>query len=87
MSDARPVSWMTLEEGTTVVASDGEELGKITSVIADTQKDIFSGIEYRSSLLGEATFAPADLVTEITEEKVTLSVSKGEAEELSPRES
>ena len=87
MTDARPVSWMTLREGTTVVASDGEELGKITSVIADTQKDIFSGIEYRSGLLGEATFAPADLVKEITEEKVTLGVSSSEADELGPRES
>ena len=86
MSDAKPVSWMTLEEGTPVVASDGEELGKITSVIADTQKDIFSGIEYRSGFLGEATYAPADLVHEITEDQVTLSVSRREAEQLSPRE-
>ena len=86
MTDAKPASWMTLEEGTTVVASDGEELGKITSVIADTQKDIFSGIEYRSGFLGEATFAPAELVHEITAEQVTLTVSSSEAEQLSPRE-
>ena len=86
MSDAKPVSWMTLEEGTPVVASDGEELGKITSVIADTQKDIFSGIEFRSGFLGDATFAPADLVHEITEDKVTLTVSSSEAADLSPRE-
>lgn len=85
MSDAKPASWMTLEEGTEVVASDGEGLGKVTSVVADREKDIFSGIEYRQGLLGDATYAPADLVGEITTERVTLTVGSDEASRLGPR--
>lgn len=86
MTDSKPVSWMTLAEGTNVVASDGTDLGKVTSVIADVEKDIFSGIEFRSGFLSSTTYAPADLVSEITEERVTLSITGEEAEDLAPGE-
>ena len=87
MTESKPVSWMTLAEGTEVVASDGTALGKVTSVIADVEKDIFSGIEFRSGILASTTYAPADLVSEITEERVTLTIDADEAEELAPGES
>lgn len=86
MTESKPVSWMTLEEGTDVVASDGSDLGKVTSVIADVEKDIFSGIEFRSGFLSSTTYAPADLVSEITEERVTLSITGEQAEDLAPGE-
>lgn len=87
MTESKPVSWMTLAEGTEVVASDGADLGKVTSVIADVEKDIFSGIEFRSGFLSSTTYAPADLVAEITEDRVTLSITQEEAEDLAPGES
>lgn len=87
MTDSKPASWMTLEEGTTVVSSDGTEVGKVTAVVADEQKDIFSGVEFRSGLLGAVAFAPAAIVSEITSDRVTLSASAEEAEKLAPRES
>lgn len=87
MADNKPVSWMTLTEGTEVVASDGTDLGKVTSVVADTQKDIFSGIEFRSGFLSSTSFARADLIAEITEDRVTLTITAEAAEELSPGES
>ena len=87
MTENKPVSWMTLAEGTEVVASDGSDLGKVTSVIADVEKDIFSGIEFRSGFLSSTTYAPADLVSEITEDRVTLSITRDQAEDLAPGES
>lgn len=87
MTESKPVSWMTLSEGTDVVGSDGSDLGKVTSVVADLEKDIFSGIEFRSGFLSSTTYAPADLVSEITEDRVTLSITRDEAEDLAPGES
>ena len=87
MTESQPVSWMTLSEGTDVVGSDGSALGKVTSVVADLEKDIFSGIEFRSGFLSSTTYAPADLVSEITEDRVTLSITRDEAEDLAPGES
>ena len=86
MTDAKPMSWMTLEEGTEVVTADGAEVGKVTSVVADREKDIFSGIEYRHGLLGKPVFVPAEHVQHLTAEKVTLSLSEAETEDLGPRE-
>jgi uncharacterized protein YrrD len=77
-----PISWMALAEGTDVHSSDGEELGKVSKVIADVQKDIFSGIAFRSHLLGHQRFAPADKVGEITQSAVHLNISSTEVEEL-----
>ncbi|HEU4481274.1 MAG TPA: hypothetical protein VFS18_05265 [Actinomycetota bacterium] len=73
---------MALEDGTTVLSSEGEELGRVSEVVADRGKDIFSGIAFRHGLLGTDHFAPADAVGEITPGSVKLSLSKAEAEKL-----
>jgi hypothetical protein len=82
MADEEVISWMALEEGTEVVAADGESVGKVAKVIADVQKDIFSGITFRTGLLSTQRFAPAALVETITPQAVRLSVSSTEADEL-----
>ena len=84
MSEQGPVSWMTLEEGTQVLASDGGEVGKITRVVADVQKDIFSGIAFRSGLISEERFAPADIVGEMTIDSVQLTIPADEVDSLEP---
>jgi hypothetical protein len=38
-----PVSYLTLEAGTDVVSSDGDVVGKVEHVLADTENDIFDG--------------------------------------------
>jgi hypothetical protein len=73
---------MALDEGTSVLGSDGETLGKVSKVVADLQKDIFSGIAFRSGAIGVARFAPADLVEEITQNAVRLTISSGDADKL-----
>lgn len=77
-----PVSWMTLQKGTTVLSSDGEEVGSVDEVVADRQKDIFSGVTISSGLLSSSRFAPAAVIQDMSTTAVRLSISAAEAEEL-----
>lgn len=76
----KPISYMALQKGTPVLATDGNELGTVWDVIADDQKDIFSGLQLSSGLLSGKRFVPADLVRSITDEAVELSITVDEAE-------
>jgi uncharacterized protein YrrD len=77
----RPVSYVALEEGAAVLASDGEEVGHVAHVLADEEQDIFDGIVI-SHGLGRHTFADAEQVAAIHEHAVTLAISAAEAEAL-----
>jgi uncharacterized protein YrrD len=77
----RPVSYLALEEGVAVLASDGEEVGHVAHVLADEEQDIFDGIVI-SHGLGRHTFADAEQVAAIHEHAVSLTVSAAEAEAL-----
>jgi len=80
-----PISWSALAEGTAVLSSDGHELGKVADVVADEQKDIFSGIVLKPGWLKESRFVPADLIEKITSQAVRLTVSADDApDRLSP---
>lgn len=81
-----PIAWTALNEGTSVVAVDGTELGKVSHVVADEQKDIFSGIAVKAGLLDAPVFVPADLIDEITDDAVRVRLSAVEAEALQPYE-
>jgi sporulation protein YlmC with PRC-barrel domain len=39
-----PISYLVLEEGADVYASDGEKLGKVHEVRADAERDIFEAL-------------------------------------------
>ena len=85
--DEVPISWTTLKGGTAVHSSDGQELGKVADVVADEQKDIFSGIVLKPGWFKESRFVPAELIAEITSRAVRLTVSAGEAHQrLSPND-
>lgn len=77
-----PISWMTLEKGTSVVASDGSEVGEVGEVVADRQKDIFSGITLSGGLFGTDRFVPADLIGTMTADEVQLTIDQKQAEAL-----
>ena len=81
------ISWMTLDKGVPIVTSDEQEIGRVGEVIADTQKDIFSGVTFRHSLLGKDHFIPADLIESMTAERVRLTIGTGAVEKLEPYES
>jgi hypothetical protein len=70
-----PISYMALPKGARIVGSDGEEVGRVSDVIADDEKDIFSGLTFRHGTLGRDHFIAADLIDTITTEEVTLTVT------------
>jgi hypothetical protein len=77
----RPVSYLALEEGTAVLAADGEEVGRVAHVLADEEQDVFDGIVI-SHGVGRHTFADAEQVAAINEHGVTLTISAAEAQAL-----
>lgn len=83
---ATRIAWMALRRGHPVKGADGGQLGKVSEVVADHQKDIFSGIAFRSGILDQERFAPAESIASITSEAVELSISSDEAETLGPYE-
>ena len=86
MADDAPIAWLALEAGTAIHSSDGEQIGKVDQVIADRQKDIFSGITFKSGVMGGARFIPADRIESLTATSVGLSLTKDETEALEPYE-
>jgi hypothetical protein len=79
---AEPVAWFLIEQRWSVAGSDGEELGKVEEVLGDTGHDIFSGLVVSAGLLHRPRYLPAELVSEIVEGRVALSIGKDEFERL-----
>ena len=78
-----PSSYVTLEEGTPVYASDGRAVGTVEHVLADEDTDIFDGLVIdRSVLPGGHRFADASQVAEIFERGVVLGIDAAAAERL-----
>lgn len=69
-----------------MLAAGGEEVGKVREVIADEQKDIFSGVTLDTGLLSEPRFVPAEMIEEMTDDVVRLVIPAERAEELKPYE-
>jgi PRC-barrel domain protein len=85
MSEDRgvPVSYLTLEPGTPVFASDGTEVGRVEHVLADADADIFDGLVIDTRVgPGGHRFVDAPLVAEIAERGVTLTVDAAGVERL-----
>ena len=77
-----PIAWTALETGTSVLANDGSEIGKVSTVVADENKDIFSGIAFRHGFFGSEHFVPADRIESITPDEVRVAMSADEAGKL-----
>jgi Uncharacterized protein conserved in bacteria (DUF2171) len=93
MSQApEPVSWLLIEPGWKLEAADGVEVGKVEEVVGDSTHDIFNGLTVAPGLLGRPRYVPAELVAEIHEGRIRLSLEPdgfeklGEYEEPPPSE-
>lgn len=73
---------MTLAKGTDVYSADDTKVGEVGDVIADREKDIFSGITLQGGLFGTPRFVAADRIGRMTAEGVHLTLSAQEAETL-----
>jgi hypothetical protein len=83
MDLGEPSSYLALKERVLVYSSDGEELGKVEHVLADSDLDVFDGIVLDTSVLpGGHRFVDASQVEEIFERGVVLRVDAAQAEAL-----
>ena len=70
-----PVSYMTVDDGAPVFASDGSEIGKVAHVLADPNVDVFDGIVVScGGVPPDHRFVDADQVAEIRERGVVLAI-------------
>jgi hypothetical protein len=79
---ADPLSWLMIEKHWKVVGADGEELGKVEETVGDSSRDIFSGLTVGTGLVHRPRHVPAELVEEIVQGCVRLSIGKDEFERL-----
>jgi hypothetical protein len=56
-----------IEPGWTVVDANGEDVGRVKSVVGDQGRDIFDGLELTSG------YVPAERVAGIVEGRITLN--------------
>jgi hypothetical protein len=75
-----PISYLVLGEGTPVYSSDGQQLGEVTRVLADTEEDIFDGLIVDTP--GGDRFVDAPNVDGIYERAVVLKLSAADAQHM-----
>jgi sporulation protein YlmC with PRC-barrel domain len=83
MEHGEPGSYMTLEAGTDVVSSDGEVVGEVQHVLADTEEDVFDGLVIDTRLgPGGLRFVDAEQVEDLYEHAAVLAISAEAVEQL-----
>jgi uncharacterized protein YrrD len=82
----RPVSWLLVEPGWSVLGADGSRIGTVEEVLGDEERDIFSGLAVATGMLGKPRFVPAERVTTIEPERVATDVHPNEVDLLEQRE-
>ena len=80
MDLGNPASYLVLADGTPVLTSDGEEVGKVEHVLADADSDVFDGVIV--DMRGGHRFADASVVEAIYENGVVLAMAGADAERL-----
>jgi hypothetical protein len=76
------VSWLMIEKGWRVIASDGGALGHVDEITGDSAEDIFDGLAVDPSLREGPRYVPSDLVGEIRQGVVKLTVTDAQFERL-----
>ena len=79
-----PVSWLQIERGWSVVASDGVIVGTVAQVEGDKQSDIFDGLAVESAQPRQLRYVPGEQVGAITPGEVTLKIDSGDLGTLEP---
>lgn len=86
MDDGAPIAYELLDSGVPVLASDGEQVGTVGSVLSAPEKDIFHGLLIytgkRDTGKREIRFVEAAAIESIHEHGVHLRLDSREAETL-----
>ncbi len=75
---ADPVSWQEAAQATETNTATEAKLGTVDEVLGDSSLDIFDGLAVASGVLGKPRYVPAELVAEIVEGSVRLSIAGDE---------
>jgi hypothetical protein len=81
---ADPVSWLQIEQGWNIVASDGVIVGTVAQVEGDKQADIFDGLAVESRQPTQIRYVPGEQVGAIYPGEVTLKISSADICALEP---
>jgi uncharacterized protein YrrD len=78
-----PISYLVLEDGTPVISADGQKIGTVEHVLADSGSDVFDGliVDMRAGPGGHR-FADASQVDTIHQRGVVLALDQAAAERL-----
>ena len=83
MDLGEPIAYTALPAHVAVYSSDGEQIGKVTHVLADEHEDVFDGVILGEHLFGEAhRFVDADEIGAIYERGVVLKLDRAACEQL-----
>ncbi len=77
-----PVSWLQIEQGWNVIASDGASVGTVAQVEGDPQSDIFDGLAVESQEPKQIRYVPGEQVETIHPGEVTLKIGSAAIGEL-----
>jgi hypothetical protein len=81
-----PISWLMIERGWEVFASDGSEIGRVDQVIGDSVAGIFNGLAIHSGVFSKPRYLPAERIVGIYEGRVEADIDAAGAEGLPPHE-
>ena len=71
-----------IDAGWKVLAAEGSEVGKVDEVTGDSNADIFDGLAIATSALGKPRYVPSELVGQILEGEIHLTIDKARVEQL-----
>jgi hypothetical protein len=80
-----PVSWLVVEPGWEVVDASGAPVGAVAEVLGEPDNDIFDGLAVWGGVLAKRRYVPSEVVGEITEGTIRLTVGERELEEIEER--
>jgi hypothetical protein len=75
-----PISYLVLQDGTPVITADGQEIGAVEHVLADSGTDVFDGVIV--DMRGGHRFADASQIETIHQRGVVLALDRDAAERL-----
>jgi len=75
-----PVSWLQIEQGWRVVASDGIDVGTVAQVEGDKHDDIFDGLAVEAG--SQTRYVPGEQVGQIFSGRVTLKIGSSDVTAL-----
>lgn len=77
-ADDPQVSWLVIERGWSVVASNGSDAGYVEQIVGDSGEDIFNGLSIALSFLDKPRYVPSEKIGRIFADRVELLLTPDE---------